>query len=282
MNRKLTDPHYEFRVFGHEFGPLLNPLLDQPSRNAHAGVKKTGLSMVEVAPDVHDEGTQTYLLTAHLQNWSIKVRTHKLDTKVLLRQQQGLERWQPHLQLAFPLTAAFLQEFLFAWLEIEPPRLLRPQYTEAQFLQELIAPNSAIGAVQVHKQRRCFTINSCTMAITALTVNNCYHTYTVVVKAVEAEKVLDTITRLGLHAFANTNYGVGLSQLVGLDTPTAMAQPDTELGFALASRPTVNSGTALSSLKPRMIGKAPMVGELIRSRVGQRAPKAGRPQSVDE
>lgn len=236
MNPKPTDPHYEFRVFGHAFGPLLNPLLAPSSRQWREGFTQAALPVTELAPAAHDEGSQTYLLTADTQSFSIKLRAHRLDTKVLLRQQQGLERWQPHLQLAFPLTTAFLREFLFAWLEIEPPHLRRTQYTEAQFLQELIVPHPAICAVHVHKQRRCFTVNGCTMEITALTVNQRYHTHTVAVEAVEAAKVLDTLTQLGLHTFTNTNYLVGLRQLVGLGAPAAVARSVTETTFAPAGQ----------------------------------------------
>ena len=240
MNRKSTDPHYEFRVFGHEFGPLINTLLAPSPRKWRDVFTQAALPITELAPEAHDEGSQTYLLPSDTQTCSIKIRAHQLDTKVLLRQQQGLERWQPHLQLAFPLTAAFLREFLFAWLAIEPPHLRRAQYTEAQFLQELIVPNPAICAVQVHKQRRCFTVNGCTLEITALTVNQRYHTHTVAVEAVEAAKVLDTLTRLGLQPFANTNYLAGLRQLAGLDAPAAMAWADAETAFAPAGQRTVS------------------------------------------
>lgn len=236
MNRKSTDPHYEFRVFGHEFGPLINTLLVPSPRKWREVFTQAALPITELAPEAHDEGSQTYLLPTDPQSCSIKIRAHQLDTKVLLRQQQGLERWQPHLQLAFPLTAAFLREFLFAWLEIEPPHLRRARYTEAQFLQELIVPNPAICAVQVHKQRRCFTVNGCTMEMTNLRVNNRYHTHTVAVEAVEAATVLDTITRLGLQTFANTNYLVGLRQLVGLDAPVAIAWSDAEATFSPAGQ----------------------------------------------
>lgn len=218
MNRKLTEPHYEFRVFGHEFGRLINILLASSPLKRREALSKIVLPMSEHPTDPSDEGHQSYILAVEGQTCSIKLRAHHLDTKVLLRQEQGLERWQPHLQLAFPLTAAFLHEFLFAWLEIEPPHFWRPQYTEVQFLQELIIPNPALCVVQVRKQRRRFTINDCDMEMTALTVDERYHTYTVAVEATAAEKVLDLVNLLGLQNFANTNYLTGLRQLMGLRT----------------------------------------------------------------
>lgn len=237
MNRQSTDPRYEFRVFGHEFGQLINTLLASSPRKRREAFAKAALSLSEMAPEPRDEGLQTYLLAAGGQSCSIKVRDHQLDTKVLLRHQQGLERWQPHLQLAFPLTAAFLHEFLFAWLAIEPPHLQRTQYTEAQFWQELIAPHPALYAVQVHKRRRCFTINGCALEMTALTINDFYHTHTVAVEAAEAEKVLATITLLGLHTFVNTNYLMGLSQVVGLDAPEARTWSNPAPVWAPALKP---------------------------------------------
>lgn len=228
MNHHPIEPRYEFRVFGQDFGRMINVLLASSPLKRRDPFTKITLPLVEHPAEPHDEGLQTYLLATGGQSCSIKVRNHQLDTKVLLRQHQGLERWQPHLRLAFPLTAAFLHEFLFAWLEIEPPHLWRAQYTEAQFLQELIIPNPSLHAVQVRKQRRCFTLNECAMEMTALTVNDRYHTYTVAVEATDAEKVLDTVTLLGLQTSANTNYLVGLSELLGLHVPDTEPEAQAE------------------------------------------------------
>lgn len=234
MNYQPTEPRYEFRVFGQEFGRMINMLLASSPLKRRETFTKTVLPIVEHAAEPHDEGLQTYLIAIGGQSCSIKVRNHQLDTKVLLREQHGLERWQPHLRLAFPLTAAFLHEFLFAWLEIEPPHLWRAQYTEAQFWQELVTPNPALCAVQVRKLRRCFTVNQCAMEMTALTVNERHHTYTVAVEAADAEKVLDTVNLLGLHPFVNTNYLAGLSQLLGIHVSEKMTGAATEPTWAPA------------------------------------------------
>lgn len=245
MKHQPTEPRYEFRVFGQEFGRMINVLLASSPLKRQEGFTKTALPIVEHAAESPDEGSQTYLLAIGGQSCSIKVRNHQLDTKVLLREQHGLERWQPHLRLAFPLTAAFLHEFLFAWLEIEPPHLWRTQYTEAQFWQELITPNPALYAVQVRKQRRCFTINECAMEMTALTVNERHHTYTVAVEAADAEKVLETVNLLGLQSFANTNYLAGLSQLLGISLPEKMTEAATEPTWAPARHRTPKTALAL-------------------------------------
>ena len=224
---------------------MINTLLTSSPLKRRETFTKATLALREHPADARDEGVQTYLLAIGGQSCSIKLRNHCLDTKVLLRQEQGLERWQPHLQLAFPLTAAFLHEFLFAWLEIDPPHFWRQQYTEAQFLRELIIPNPLLCAVPVRKQRRTFTLNGCAMEMTALTVDERYHTYTIAVEATAAEKVLDTVNLLGLHNLVNTNYLVGLSQLVGLHVLDPLGWIDHEPAWTPTPNPRSSSELVL-------------------------------------
>lgn len=216
MNITGIDPHFEFRLFGQTFG-------------------RTVESIVTSSPvEDHDEGMHIYILSTTDQEstnqeyanqaYNVKIRDGKLDTKVLLRRYRGLERWSPYLQLPFPLTSAFLHEFLFAWLEVVPPPLARPHYTADQWLQELILPSSQLCAIQVYKQRRLYTINGCQMEVTSLMLNEyqrtnyprteAIHAETIAIEATDADAVLRTIERLGLDAANNTSYPVGLRQLL--------------------------------------------------------------------
>ncbi len=197
MNSNLTNPRFEFRVFGHDVG------------SAVAAFKAS------LPSETSDESAHTYILSATNQHYNIKIRGDKLDVKVLLREYQGLERWYPYYQFAFPLTSAFLHEFLFAWLEIELPLLRRCHYTAHQFLQELMIPNPHLRTVEVCKKRRHHSVNNCQVEIGSLLVDEHYSTQTVAVEGADAEDVLQTVELLGLQAFTNTNYIVGLHQLLG-------------------------------------------------------------------
>lgn len=206
MNITGIDPQFEFRLFGQTFG-------------------RTFEAIVASSPvEDYDEGMHIYILSPTNQEYNIKIRDGKLDTKVLLRCDRGLERWSPYLQLPFPLTSAFLREFFFAWLEVAPPPLARSHYTANQWLQGLILPSSQLCAVQVYKRRRHYTINGCQIEMTSLALSEyqgtqahnveAIHAETMAIEATDADAVLRTLGLLGLNATNNTSYPTGLRQLL--------------------------------------------------------------------
>lgn len=232
MNITGVDPQFEFRVFGQPFGRIVE-------------------SFVASSPvEDRDEGMHTYILSATNQEYNVKIRDGKLDSKVLLRRYRSLERWRPYLQLPFPLTSAFLHEFLFAWLEVDPPRLARSQYTVPQLLQEIIIPCPHLCAVQVYKQRRFYTVNDCRVEVASLTIDNHDHTSrvandmvigtiieTIAVESSDADSLLRTIEVLGLDAFDNANYPVALRQLLAREAPPKRRRPGRRGNVMLVNKP---------------------------------------------
>ncbi|MBX3011458.1 MAG: hypothetical protein KF832_08110 [Caldilineaceae bacterium] len=223
MNLHATAPRFEFRVFGQQFS------------RAVASV------VANFPAEAADEGLQTYLLSAAEHDYdvgyNVKLRKGKLAAKLLIREHLGLERWQPYLQLPFPLTAAFCHEFVFAWLAVEPPPLRRDQYTEPQFLQEIVLPHPQLCAVQLYKQRRQFTVNGCKLELASLCINQRHQIKTVAVEAAEADNLLHTVELLHLHTFENTNYIVGLRELLGKEALPHRQRTAPLETFATTARP---------------------------------------------
>ncbi len=207
MNRYSTNPRFEFRAFGEHFGRALDML-------------HTSFEVV-----AQDEALHTYLLSATNHQYNIKIAGDKLEVKVLLREQQGVECWSPYLQLPFPLTAAFLHEFLFAWLEIDPPLLRRSHYDTHQFIQELITPNPHLRTAQVCKKRRLYTVNNCRVEVADLWIADRHPMRTIAIDASKAEDVLQTVEQLGLHSFVNMNYIAELNQILDKDAPIQWFPP---------------------------------------------------------
>jgi hypothetical protein len=196
MNITGTDPRFEYRIFG--------PNLEH--------IAQTIMTLYPVKD--RDEGLQTYILSPTNQAHNVKIRNDKLDMKILLRHYRGLERWRPYLQLSFPLSAAFLHEFMFAWLEVDPPCLMRSCYSAYQLLHELIIPNSYLKTVQVYKQRQHYTIHRCQVEVASLLVNGRQQVDTIAIEATDADSVLRTVELFGLDASSNTNYLAGLHRLL--------------------------------------------------------------------
>lgn len=206
MNQHM-EPRYEFRIFGKEFGPLLKHM-----ERSYQPISQA-------------EETNTYILSAANPDYSVKIRDGKLDTKVLRRREQGVERWYPHLQIAFPLSAALLREFVFSWLHVDLPPLLRTSYTISQFLQEAVAAVPALQVAKVYKKRCHYMLYGCRVEIGDLWINDQIELRTIAVEASEASQVARTVEILDLQDDKNTSYVVGLLQW--LSPERAQRKPNT-------------------------------------------------------
>lgn len=189
-----TAAHYEFRLFGKELSPLLNHMA-----RSHQPINQV-------------EETNTYILSAANPDYSVKIRNDKLDTKVLRRRAQGMERWYPHLQIAFPLSTALLREFVFSWLQVDLPPLLRSSYTMKQFLQEAVAAVPALQVAKVYQQRCHYLLYGCRIEIGDLWINDQIELRTVAIEANDAQVVARTVELLELQDDKNTSYVAGLLQ----------------------------------------------------------------------
>lgn len=201
MNKQSSDPRYEFRLLGKEFGPLAEHI-ERSYQPVQQGTE-----------------TDTYILAAANPDYSVKLRNGKLDTKVLRRREQGMERWHPHLQIDFPLTRALLREFVFSWLSVDLPPLLRSSYTIEQFLHEAVGATPALQVAKVHKQRRHYLLYGCQVEISDLRINDRVDLRTIAVEATTAQLVTRTVETLDLQDYKNTNYVIGLLQLLAEGRP---------------------------------------------------------------
>jgi hypothetical protein len=216
MNQHM-EPRYEFRLFGKEFGPLIKHM-----EQSHQPINQA-------------TETNLYILAATNLDYSVKIRNGKLDTKVLRRREQGLERWYPHLQMAFPLSSALLREFVFSWLQVDLPPLLRQRYTMQQFLQEAVAAVPALQVAKVDKQRCHYMLYGCRVEIGDLRINDQIELRTVAVEASEASKVARTVEILDLQDDKNTSYGAGLLQWLAPER--AQRKPNTPIVGEKAAAP---------------------------------------------
>src|SRR4029450_3923965 len=102
------------------------------------------------------DSDELYLLSA--SDGNVKVRDDLLDIKLLREvDDDGLERWEPVLKAAFPVTAAEVPRGFEAF-GAPPPPLARDACTLGEFLEELVLPSGAARAVRVHKRRVRYTL----------------------------------------------------------------------------------------------------------------------------
>lgn len=189
-------PRFEFRIFGHTLTPALEEV-----------VQHSALLAAEQQTDI-------YLLATGKESYNVKIRNSCLNTKMLMRRQEGLERWHPHLDIAFPLSAAFLREILFPLLGVPVIPLPKKLYTITELEQQVLSYFPTVRTIPVHKQRRHYRVDDCQLEVAVLYVDNRFYTDTIAMEAVEADVVQRLRIRLGLQEATNTNYNQGLQQLL--------------------------------------------------------------------
>ncbi len=210
-------PRFEFRLFGNA--------LCQPVEQAlqHEPLERTA------------QQTDIYLLPTHCTEITLKVREDKLNTKVLMRRQQGLEYWTPHLNMALPLSAAFLREILFPLLRV-PPLFLDEQSYGVEPLLALLRTGTEVQLVRVQKERRHYRVDGCQIELSTLCIANRFYTHTAALEAVEPLVVQSMRARLGLLDRENVNYGLGLKRLLQANPALAeMPTNDAPLPIQLAA-----------------------------------------------
>lgn len=193
-------PRFEFRVFG-------NPL-NQPLEQIIQG---TPVERTEQQRDI-------YVLSPNAQQYNVKIRDNNINTKILMRQQEGLERWHPHLNVAFPLSAPFLHEILLPLLQVVLVPLEQESYSVDAFQHEIVDRHPLLQMVSVHKQRRHYQVGECRLEVAILYVNDNFYTHTTAIEAVNPDAVQQLRTQLGWLTDENVNYSCGLQELLACDT----------------------------------------------------------------
>jgi len=189
-------PRSEWRTFGEELG------------EAEAAFAALPVERIQ-------ESDELYLLSAE-SDASVKVRDGLMDVKHLCAvDDDGLEQWVPVLKGAFPLCSADVD----AVLEIlrVPAPLDRASYTLDELLGELVLPNGALLAVDVHKRRVRYTVGGCMAELSDVRTEQ-GSTRTVAVESEDPAVVIAAVRSLGLGSRTNVCMARGLKTLVGLGT----------------------------------------------------------------
>ena len=188
-------PRFEFRLFGNALCETVEKAL--PDQAAKRITRENDI----------------YLLSDAMTDVNLKIRDNKLNSKVLMRRQQGLECWHPHLDMAFPLAAGFLREILFPLLQVQPLLFNHHSYELNEFL-DLMASTVDVQLVRVHKQRRHYRFHGCQVELSTLYVAERFYTRTVALEAVDPLDLQSSREELGLLGAENVNYNLGLKRLL--------------------------------------------------------------------
>lgn len=191
-------PRYEFRTFAQNFG-----LVEDKIRSFSRCEK-------------YRESREFYVLSAGNNENNTKIRDDKMDIKVIVKEEQGLEQWAPRMKGEFPMAVETIRDEVFPALGVPVPQFERSRYTLDQFQCELIRPHRDLSAAQVFKRRFGFTVNGCITEIADLLVNGAA-IRTVAVESEDSEAVLHAKKMLGLVEYENVNYLLAIKRIIGME-----------------------------------------------------------------
>ena len=195
-----TTPRYEFRIFGVK---NIDTFIEALKTQGTAGEVR--------------HISEIYLMTAGNSENNIKIRNKLLDIKTLVRQENGLEQWNPAEVGTFPLAKDKIKNEIFPALGVESPALDRDVYTLKQFMQELILVDPDIKVALTEKERHAFDFAECICEYADVQINGAF-VRTLAIESENPDLVYNAIERLNIGKdIENVNYPKALKRVLGLE-----------------------------------------------------------------
>ncbi len=187
-------PRWEWRTFGETFG-------------------RAEEAFATLTAERVEESDEVYLLSAE-SDASVKVRDGLMDVKHLEAVDgDGLEQWVPVLKGAFPLPASDVAVVLAA-LRVAARPFDRAAYGFDDLLDEVVRPNEALLAADVHKQRARYIVGGCMAELSEVRTDR-GATRTIAVESEDPALVVAAVRSLGLSSRTNVCMARGLKTLLG-------------------------------------------------------------------
>jgi len=207
MNETVS--RYEFRIFGTCLG-----LAEQRLRS--------------LAPcESINESREIYLLGyATGTERNIKIRDGKLELKRLIETHQGLERWQPAGQWAFPVALDTLQPagqwaFPVALDTLHLDNILNQAHTlpamlsGSDLLRLVATAEVPLYRANVYKCRFRFSFPDCRAEFDQLRVNDAA-IESIAIESANPQAVLQLLATLRLEDCENQSYPLAISRILGI------------------------------------------------------------------
>ena len=165
------------------------------------------------------ESAETYIMSKGNNENNTKIRDALMDIKVFVREDRGLEQWNPRMKGAFPMEAAVLRDEVFPAFGVDMPDLGRDVYSLEEYLAEVIEPHPGLQAVSVFKRRFAFTINDCIAELGDIYINGA-RIHTANLESVDVEAILEGMKMVGLEGYENINYLMAIKRVIGMESGT--------------------------------------------------------------
>ena len=211
-------PRYEFRAFAQNFG-----------------IKKKKIRKFSRLEKFR-ESSEIYILSHGNNENNVKIRYDVLDIKVFVKEEKGLQQWNPRLKADFPMKIEVIRDDVLPALGAAVPEFNRSAYTLEQFLEDILIPHSELVLARVFKRRYGYMISGCISEIAELLINGAA-IKTIALESADIEVVVEVKQKLGLNEYENVSYLLAIKRILGM-------APGTRLGRDLVTY--VKTGRKLS------------------------------------
>lgn len=192
-----SQPRFEFRSFSPDFG-----LVEEKMRR---------LSPI----DKIRESMEIYIMSAGNHENNTKIRDNLMDIKVFVKEEDGLEQWNPRMKGEFPMAVAVIRDQVFPAFGVSLPEFSRQVYALPEYLNEIIRPHPQLQAVHVFKRRFGFMINGCIAEIADVFINGA-KIRTASLESVDTTAIRQARKMVGLEEYENVNYLKAIKRVVGM------------------------------------------------------------------
>jgi hypothetical protein len=196
-----VEPLFEYRIFVSR----LSEIGDLPE-----------LQVSEISPS-----EEFYLVPTETDACNLKIREGRLELKVPIERDQGLERWRPDESVALPVAREQLNAAFLSKAGVVSPALLHEDYSASMLMLEVAVPSSELELCKVVKRRRKALVEGCAAEVVSLDIGDLWHAESVAIEAESPEAVLKRARQWGLLDHPNQSYPALIKGLMGLSTPAS-------------------------------------------------------------
>jgi len=189
-------PRYEYRVWADALEDVRNNL----QRLATASTTESS--------------EETYLISATTDKCNAKIRGARMNIKILLATEQGLELWKPVMDMEFPLDKSVIAGQICPRLELQAVDLRRARYSMDEFVREVIRARPQLAIVTIFKRRERFLLDECLAESAVVSVGK-ITLHTVAAESIRPDSLLRVIQQMNIVHMRNTSYVARLKQVVG-------------------------------------------------------------------
>jgi hypothetical protein len=192
---EATQPRYEWRAWAERLGDVAD--------------------RIRAVSDCHERSTTAEVyIVSRAAGANPKVRSDRLDLKVLRAVEDGFQQWGVALKVPFPVQARSLDEEVFPLLGVAGLPLLREAYTADQLFDEVVRPHPHLIDVEVKKHREFYSVSGCDAEVVAVTIAG-RALHSAAVESVDLDALREARRVTGMNRYENVDYPEMIRRALG-------------------------------------------------------------------